>query len=148
MIVKEMSRHECTELLAAGRLGHLGCSKDGQPYVVPVHYAYASNSLYSFSVPGQKIDWMRENPKVCMQVQVRDENRGWRSVVVNGLFEELPDRVGSKIERDQAWSLLQTHANWWEPGSLKPINEALPGQPIFYRVRIESVSGRQSVDEQ
>lgn len=148
MIIREMSRQECLELLAAGRLGHLGCSKDGQPYVVPVHYAYANNSLYSFSVPGQKIDWMRQNSKVCMQVQLRDENRGWRSVVVSGLFEELPDRIGSKLERDQAWSLLQKHANWWEPGSLKPINEALPGQSVFYRVRIESMSGRQSVDEQ
>lgn len=147
MIIREMSRQECLELLAAGRLGHLGCSRDGQPYVVPVHYAFANNSLFSFSVPGQKVEWMRDNPKVCFQVQVRDENRGWRSVVVNGVFEELPDRIGSKIERDHAWSLLERHANWWEPGSLKPMNEALPGGAVFYRIRIESLTGRQSIDE-
>ena len=39
----------------------------------------------------------------------------------SGTFEELPNRMGWKHQREHAWSLLEQHANWWEPGSLKPI---------------------------
>ena len=147
MIIREMLRQECVELLATGRLGRLACCKDARPYVVPIHYAYADSSLYAFSVQGQKIDWMRENPNVCLQVDHRDGDRGWRSVVVSGRYEELPDRIGSKHAREHAWSLLEKHANWWEPGGLKPFDQGDGGQSIFFRIHIESLSGRQSVDE-
>ena len=38
--------------------------------------------------------------------------------------EELPDVIGHKRERERAWSLLSRHANWWEPGGLKPLAPA------------------------
>ena len=36
---------ECSKVLADNRLGHLACTKDGRPYVVPFSYAYADNHL-------------------------------------------------------------------------------------------------------
>lgn len=149
MIVKELNRDECSDVLSAARLARLACSRDGQPYVVPIHYAYADGYLYSFSMPGRKIDWMRENPMICVQVDDLGSSRNWRSVVVYGLYEELPDRIGSKRERDHAWSLLERHANWWEPGGLKPVPQpmATASTHLFYRIRITSMSGRQGIDE-
>jgi nitroimidazol reductase NimA-like FMN-containing flavoprotein (pyridoxamine 5'-phosphate oxidase superfamily) len=148
MIVKEMNRQECLALLSSCRLGRLACSKDSRPYVVPIHFAFADNHLYSFSMPGQKIDWMRSNPNVCIQVDEFTEHREWKSVVVNGVYEELPDRIGSKGEREHAWSLLQTHADWWEPGGLKPIPQpvASAATHLFYRIRIETVTGRRAIE--
>ncbi|RUM96286.1 pyridoxamine 5'-phosphate oxidase family protein [Pseudaminobacter arsenicus] len=150
MIVKEMSRQDCISVLAASRVAHLAaCSKEGQPYVVPIHYAFADEHLYSFSMPGQKIDWMRENPLVCAQIGELRSSRDWRSVVVYGHYEELPDRIGWKRERDHAWSLLEKHANWWEPGGLKPVPQpvATASTHLFYRIRITSVTGRQAIEE-
>jgi nitroimidazol reductase NimA-like FMN-containing flavoprotein (pyridoxamine 5'-phosphate oxidase superfamily) len=149
MIVKELNRDECAAVLSASRLARLACSRDGQPYVVPIHYAFADDYLYSFSMPGRKIDWMRENPIVCVQIDDLGSSRNWRSVVVYGLYEELPDRIGSKRERDHAWSLLEKHANWWEPGGLKPVPQpmATASTHLFYRIRITSMSGRQGIDE-
>jgi nitroimidazol reductase NimA-like FMN-containing flavoprotein (pyridoxamine 5'-phosphate oxidase superfamily) len=149
MIVKELDRDECAAVLSASRLARLACSRDGQPYVVPIHYAYADDYLYSFSMPGRKIDWMRENPMVCVQIDDLGSSRNWRSVVVYGLYEELPDRIGSKRERDHAWSLLEKHANWWEPGGLKPVPQpmATASTHLFYRIRITSMSGRQGIEE-
>lgn len=146
MIVKEMSRQECSALLASGRFGRLACALEGQPYVVPIHFALDGNHLYSFSMLGQKIDWMRANPKVCLQVDEFSDGRQWRSVVVQGLYEELPDRVGWKRERDRAWSLLSQHANWWEPGGLKPVPQptANSSNHLFYRISIEAMTGRQA----
>lgn len=147
MIITEMTRSECLELLAAQRLGHLACCRDGQPYVVPVTFALDGNYLYSFSLTGQKIEWMRANPLVSLQTDVLGEHGTWRSVVVNGRFEELPDRIGWKHARDHAWSLLSQHANWWEPGGLKPADEG-PTQHVFYRIMIETMTGRRCVAAQ
>jgi len=60
----------------------------------------------------------------------------------------LPDRIGFKRERDRAWSLLSQHANWWEPGALKPVLPALSESSphVFFRIRIERLSGREAVD--
>lgn len=146
MIITEMSRVECMALLSAQRIGRLGCSRNGQPYVVPITFALEGNHLYSFSLTGQKIDWMRANPLVCVQADEFGQHGEWRSVVVNGTFEELPDRIGWKHARDHAWSLLSTHANWWEPGGLKPAPEG-PTPHLFYRVIIETMTGRRAVAE-
>lgn len=144
MIVQEMMREDNIAVLSSQGLGRLACARDNRPYLVPFHYAFSDNHLYSFSMQGQKIDWMRENAQVCVQVDEIIANREWRSVIVYGLFEELPDTPQWQRDRDHAWSLLQQHANWWEPGSLKPSSPstAVGSAPVFYRIRIESMTGR------
>ena len=56
--------------------------------------------------------------------------------------QQLPT---SDHDRQFAWSLLQKHANWWEPGALKPGEaQAGTGSHLFYQIRIETISGRQA----
>ncbi|TGV54549.1 pyridoxamine 5'-phosphate oxidase family protein, partial [Mesorhizobium sp. M2D.F.Ca.ET.160.01.1.1] len=76
MQIRTLSALECTKILTANRFGHLACAKDGQPYVVPFYFAHADNHLYAFSMPGKKIDWMRSNPLVSVQVEERGTGRG------------------------------------------------------------------------
>lgn len=144
MIVQEMTREENVAVVSAHRLGRLACVRDNQPYLVPFHYAFSDNHLYSFSMQGQKIDWMRKNARVCVQVDEAGANREWRSVIVFGLFEELPETPQWQRDREHAWSLLQQHANWWEPASLKPSapSTAVGSPSVFYRIKIESMTGR------
>lgn len=141
MIITTMDRAQCMALLGAERLGRLACVKDGRPYVVPITYAADGDYLYGFSLLGQKVEWMRANGQVCLQVDRFDGEREWRSVVVHGSYEELPDRVGWKVQRDRAWSLLSRHADWWLPGGVKPV-PAPPGRRLFYRIVVEEVTGR------
>lgn len=146
MLVRALSALECTKILTANRVGRLACAKDGQPYVVPFYYAHSDAHLYGFSMPGKKIEWMRANPLVSVQVDEHGQGRGWRSVVVDGRYEELPDRIGHKLQRDHAWSVLSKHADWWEPGSLKPVVPltADSAPHVFFRILIEEVSGREA----
>ena len=159
MNVKEMTRLDCIALLKAQRLGHLGCVREHRPYVVPIHFAFGDDSIFSFSLPGRKVEWMQANPHVCLQVDDVGGMNGWRSVVVDGLFEELPkgpdldgsivgvERMTAAVDSDRkfAWSLLARHANWWEPGALKPGEAAtVSGSHLFYQIRIEAISGRQA----
>jgi len=146
MHIHTLSDAECVRLLSDNRLAHLACAKDGRPYVVPIYFAYADNHLYAFSLPGRKIDFMRTNPEVSLIVEEPGNGREWKSVVVEGQFEELPDRIGHKRERDYARSLLRKHANWWEPGALKPVATPLYNysEPIFFRVLVKRLSGREA----
>lgn len=148
MQIRTLSVLECTKILTANRFGHLACAKDRQPYTVPFYYAHADNHLYGFSMQGKKISWMRINPLVAVQVGEYGTGRGWKSVIVNGRYEELPNRAEHEIQRGHAWSVLSKHADWWEPGALKPIvsSDAEQLAHVFFRIFIAEVSGREAFD--
>jgi nitroimidazol reductase NimA-like FMN-containing flavoprotein (pyridoxamine 5'-phosphate oxidase superfamily) len=146
VVVTDLDHKGCMSFLGVSNHGRLACARNGQPYVVPITFALHEEHIYGFSLEGQKIDWMRANPKVCLQSDHFDNQGGWTSVIVQGSFEELPDRIGFKIERERAWSLLATHNRWWLPAGMKPV-PAPPTDPLFYRIAINEVSGRRAVPE-
>ncbi|KXF75648.1 flavin-nucleotide-binding protein [Paramesorhizobium deserti] len=148
MWIRTLSDPDCTRVLASNHLGRLACVNDGRPYIVPIYYAYSNNCLYAFSMPGKKIDAMRENPLVSVLVEQQDGGREWKSVLASGRYEELPDRVGYKVERDHAWSLLSRHAFWWEPGALKPVTPPVSDHSphVFFCIHIEQISGREACE--
>jgi uncharacterized protein len=150
MWLRTLTASECFDVLASHRLAYLACAKDGRPYLVPIHYAYSEKALYAFSLPGKKIECMRANPFVSALVEVQGPGRGWTSVIADGQYEELPERIGYKRQRDYAWSLLSKQANWWEPGALKPGNppSANDAKHVFFRVVISEVSGREAKSQE
>jgi uncharacterized protein len=52
MRIVEISPDECKELLTRVSIGRLACSRENQPYVVPVCFAYEPDYLYAFSTLG------------------------------------------------------------------------------------------------
>ena len=90
-LIQEMTRQESLDLLTRTHFFKLACAQGNQPYVVPCYFAYNNNSLYSFSTVGQKIDWMRANPLVCVEADEVVSPEEWVSVIVFGRYEELPD---------------------------------------------------------
>jgi hypothetical protein len=145
-VIHELSREASLELLTRAHFGRLACSRDGQPYVVPTYFAYNENCLYSFSTVGQKIEWMRANPLVCVEVEEVKNSRQWASVVVLGRFEELPDGEEWRGARELAHELLQRKALWWEPGYAKTIlhGEPRPLKPVFYRIHVVTITGHRA----
>ena len=75
-------------MLARSNVAHLACSHENQPYIVPVHVDLDHEFLYGFATQGQKIDWMRHNPLVCLEMDEFSPGQ-WASVVVFGRYEEL-----------------------------------------------------------
>jgi nitroimidazol reductase NimA-like FMN-containing flavoprotein (pyridoxamine 5'-phosphate oxidase superfamily) len=47
--IVKMSSEDNKKLLERLRYGHLVCTRDMQPYVVPFHYAYQDPHVYIFS---------------------------------------------------------------------------------------------------
>ncbi|MBY5814565.1 pyridoxamine 5'-phosphate oxidase family protein [Rhizobium leguminosarum] len=147
--LRELTQGECYEVLEHARFGHLACCRNGQPYVVAVYFAFSGNMAYSFTMPGKKLSWMRENEKVCLQVEQQSNTGGWTSVVVDGVFEEFPDNDLWRSERIRAWSLLQAQPDWWEVGSLKPSDQPTLFEPphVFFGILVHTVSGRRASRE-
>jgi len=103
------SRVEMEQLLREEVLGYLGLAGD-QPYVVPLNYSYADGKLlFHSALTGQKLDAIRENPRVCFTVgrqtgEVRDHAGGppchldSDSVVCYGrarLLEDVAERAAA-----------------------------------------------------
>ena len=124
MVIREMSRQECLRVLAGGRLARLGCAHENQPYVVPVYLAYddASGCLFGFTTPGQKIEWMRANPLVCVEVDEIAGHDQWVSVIAFGRYEELPETSGSDGVRLRAPERPQPVGEWMPAWSAESRN--------------------------
>ena len=172
---------ECIRVLAGTRLARLGCARENQPYVVPVYLTYDVLSggepcLYGFTTPGQKIEWMRANPLVCVEVDEVTAHDHWVSVIAFGRYEELvepsgnnheglrahkvvqfgrytgPDASRSDDPRAVAHQVLHTQAMWWEPACTVGAARAHrdPGEafvPLYYRVRVDRVTGHRATPD-
>jgi nitroimidazol reductase NimA-like FMN-containing flavoprotein (pyridoxamine 5'-phosphate oxidase superfamily) len=135
--MEELSRAEIDEMLANELVGRIGCHVDGLTYVVPVIYAYHDESLYVFSVEGQKTRMMRQNPSVCFEVDRYDRPGEWQSVIVQGWFEELS---GSKV----AWALalLASRFARLRAGASERRRREPGRDTVAFRIRIGEVTGR------
>ena len=142
MMINEMSEKECRTVLTRSSIGRLGCALENQPYVVPIYFAYESECVYVLSTFGQKVEWMRANPKVCIQVDEIANECQWVSVIANGIYKELPEPQYS-TERAHARSLLQKQHRWWLNALAErqtKSNDVLI-EPLFFHIHIVSMTG-------
>ena len=145
MLIREMSRKECEELLARLAFGRLACSRDNYPYVVPIYFASEFGRLYSFSTMGQKIEWMRLNPHVCVEADEILSHTEWASVIVQGRYEEFPDTPEYAGLRKEAQSKLERiRSLWWQIGFATAQTRGRFDRDItvFYCIHIEEIGGR------
>jgi nitroimidazol reductase NimA-like FMN-containing flavoprotein (pyridoxamine 5'-phosphate oxidase superfamily) len=141
-----MLHGEMVALLLRVRFGHLGCSRDDHPYVVPMHYAYDSKDLYFFTTKGTKTDIMAANSEVCFQVEEITNPRRWRSVMVVGQAkivtkpEEMVTALQLIFERNPTLTpaLNKTKIGTWTRSN--HIN--------VYRVHPTAIHGRKSIGEE
>ena len=99
MRVHELTVAQCKELLGRASLGRLACARDDQPYIVPIFFSFDAREtcLYGFSTAGRKIEWMRGNPKVCVEVEEIADKSHWTTVLVTGRYEEIRDQKNDSV---------------------------------------------------
>jgi nitroimidazol reductase NimA-like FMN-containing flavoprotein (pyridoxamine 5'-phosphate oxidase superfamily) len=146
MLIHELTPAECQEVLARTTLGRLACARDDQPYIVPVfvYFDPAEHCLYSFSTAGQKIDWMRRNPQVCVEVDDISDQFHWTTVLIFGRYEEISTLGDQAAVRRRAEALFERHTEWWLPGAGKFTRGEEHGEPVVYRIGIDRMSGRRA----
>ena len=149
MLIQELTRQASLDLLARTHLGRLACAQGARPYVVPVYFAYHNGYLYSFSTVGQKIEWMRANPLVCVEADEVVSPEQWVSVIVFGRYEELANTPAWQGARALAHAVLKRNAVWWEPAYVKTILHGTqrPLVPVFYRIHGLQITGHRATPE-
>jgi nitroimidazol reductase NimA-like FMN-containing flavoprotein (pyridoxamine 5'-phosphate oxidase superfamily) len=145
MLIHELTPTECAEILQRTNLGRLACAKDGQPYVVPVHFSFdlERSCVYGFSTVGQKVMWMRENPRVCLEVDEVADKDHWQTVIVFGRYEEILDSPEEPEARLRAVTLFQQRPEWWLPAAAK-VDSLERHAVVVYRIQIHRVTGRRA----
>ena len=143
----ELSAAQVEHLLESQVVGRIGCHAEGRTYVVPVTYAYQGGMIWGHTGEGLKVQMMRKNPRVCFEVDQMDDMANWRSVIVQGRFEELKGEAAGKamgivIERLMP---LITSASSTPSHGLGPEGhraDTAGMTPVAYRIVIDEKTGR------
>lgn len=141
-----LSSSQIEEVLKNQLVGRIGCSLNDEAYIIPISYAYDGNYIYCHTTEGKKTAIMRKNPKVCFQVDEMRDMANWKSVIVQGEFEELK----SKEERTTG---MRTLLNRYLPvisSVTTHIGEHWPFHPddvtningIVFRIAVQEKTGR------
>ena len=88
-MIDNLSDDQIDHILSAQVVGRLGCHAEGKTYVIPIAYVFDGSYVYAHSRMGTKVAMMRKNRRVCFQVDVIHNMANWRSVMIDGEYEEL-----------------------------------------------------------
>jgi nitroimidazol reductase NimA-like FMN-containing flavoprotein (pyridoxamine 5'-phosphate oxidase superfamily) len=138
-------------LLEHQYFGRLGCHSNDFTYIVPISYAYDGSAIYCHCDPGKKVEVMRENPKVCFEVDTLENLANWQSVIAWGDYEEISDPAlrekALQILFDRKLPTVVSNTiklceDWpFHPGDLNEV----PG--IVFRIKLTKKTGRYEIPE-
>ena len=137
-MIKNLNENEAREFLHEQKFGHLGCVlESGEPYVIPVNYLFKDDGIYVHVLPGQKLDAMRANGKVCLQVEKIEKSCRWQGAITFGEFQEIK-KNNEKIEILKEFSARFEH--------LTPVEAMLEeqwnlGGLVVFRINIKHITG-------
>jgi hypothetical protein len=134
-MINQLGERESRALLKEEVTGRLGCSDHGKPYIVPVHYLFDNDCVYVHSLPGHKIDVLRDNPNACLQVDKIKDDFHWRSVLAFGFYEEIKDLN----ERQRILSDMFKRLSYTTPVTSQAERQA--PETIVFRIRVTDITG-------
>lgn len=141
--MQPLTRDQAFELLQSQPVAHLGIVIDNAPYVMPMSYVVDGDHILFRTMAGMKLDAIKGNPRVCVEVSSFDEATGdWVSVIVRGSARLVDD---SSTRQDTIARLYSKyHKVMGSPlsggGGLAP-----PGGSVYViEVHIEDISGMSS----
>ncbi len=138
-VIRILPEDAIEELLRTAIVGRIACcdhgqDSDGRPYLVPLAYGYDGEAVYAHSGPGRKLDFMRAQPLVTFEVDEATAPDRWRSVIAEGMFEEVTEENA----RDAALRIIYP-----EPSPLPELGAFT----VVYRIRLTARSGRYETSE-
>ena len=143
----QLTKDQIEHVLRTQMAGRIGCYAENEIYVVPVTYVYDKGYIYAHSKEGRKVQMMRKNPNVCIQIDAMENMTNWRSVIIWGQYEELASekeqKAGMKIMIDRLIPFLTSE-------TVRPSNR--PSHPpqfvekglkaVVYRIKVTKATGR------
>lgn len=133
-------------------LGHLSYIYQDRPFVVPITYFFAplKNIIICYSAEGHKMNAMRKNKQVAMNVVDVDTLTNWKSVTIHGTFEQLFASEAKSYLHDFSLGIKSLvvekelkELSFISEFSSKMINE---NAPMIFIIKIEEITGKMRKD--
>ena len=139
VMLGELTASSIEEVLHDNVVGRIGCHAFGHTYIVPITYVYHQGAVYGHGRLGMKFHMMRENPRLCFEVDTMDNFANWQSVIAWGVYEELH---GEGADRALALLTAGVEAKLEGPPgeTVHPRNGM--DTSIVYRIVLEEKTGR------
>jgi len=138
------------EILRQNEVGRLATAVDGEPYIVPMNFAYIRDKIYLHThKDGKKIKDIQKNPMVCFEVDSGEIVTGdnpcdyswrYRSAVAYG----KASIVESKNERLKALRLISEKYSFGKGKLITPELMEKFGHLWIIEIDIDKMTGKQS----
>ena len=151
-MISSLSEPEIAEVLEDNAWGHLGCNDGIDTYVYPLNYFFDGKSILCHSQDGTKVRIMRQNCRVCFQVDEVVDHKNWRSVMVLGEFQELADErerynaIKGFIDRRMHIKLTDTYLQSRKDDETEIAGLDKNSKTVIYRIVIDKKFGQYEAD--
>ncbi|WP_339656432.1 pyridoxamine 5'-phosphate oxidase family protein [uncultured Maribacter sp.] len=145
---RNLDEKECAALLEHNYIGRLAYISGGYPHIVPITYFYDSetNTITSYSSEGHKIQEMRKNTAVCLAVDEIASISNWKSVLVQGTFEELSRIDAKHMLHEFSEGVKKVIKNNYgeHPKYISEFSAKIDAEdaPIVFRMKIKELTGK------
>jgi nitroimidazol reductase NimA-like FMN-containing flavoprotein (pyridoxamine 5'-phosphate oxidase superfamily) len=144
-MIYKLTEQEIEDLLKDNLWGHLGCNDGFNTYVYPINYLYDGKDIISHSQTGSKIKAMRQNARVCLQVEEVKNDKNWKSVIVIGKYQEVNDEQewNNAMKAFEERRLYPKISDFLDSSSEQEAQTQLKDEGhIVFRIVIEEKKGR------
>jgi nitroimidazol reductase NimA-like FMN-containing flavoprotein (pyridoxamine 5'-phosphate oxidase superfamily) len=145
-MVGKLTDEEVVMLIRKSIVARLGCSDGERTYVVPITFGFFTSYFLCYSLEGMKVDMLRKNPNVCLEIDDIEDFYNWSSVVVFGTFEEIKDEAGiAEAKRHLSDITIRKKADETPlpPEATRPQEQPVSYKNIiYYKIHITEMTGR------
>jgi uncharacterized protein len=139
--MEDLTESRSRRILEQGDVARIGVISDGEPYVTPLSYVVDGDLVLFRSGPGRRLDAIRADPRVCLEVSTFDRDTGgWEGIVAFGDARILDEgdevRAAERMLREK-YRRITRSAVLYEPSQS-------PEEGYVVEVRIDDLSGRSS----
>ncbi len=141
-----MTLAEIENVLQSQSICRLACNDKKFPHLIPISYFYDGKYIYCQSQHGKKIELMQKNPNVTILVDIIGSMNNYKSVIVNGEYQELKGHEADdarKLLFEQIFSLMTTtRIHFFQHEEAGKIDDSERIKIIMFRIKIVNTSGR------
>ncbi|MEZ4773487.1 MAG: pyridoxamine 5'-phosphate oxidase family protein [Bacteroidia bacterium] len=146
-MVGKLSSTEIESILSRNYIGHLACTDGLTPYIVPITYYYDAprNSIIGYTTVGRKIETIRKNPKVCVEVSEITNLTNWTSIIAEGTYQELTGKdafEAVKLLMHDLAEIINAEGQQKVDFISDMARLAEDKEKVIYRVHLEEKNGR------
>ena len=147
-LIKNLSTDECLRVLANNHVGRLGYIYANWPFVTPITYYHDAEEkcIISYSADGHKLYAMGMHGKVALQVDEIVSLNSWKSVLVQGEYEQLSGSAAKRNLHRFADGVKDCIARKGDetPKFIKDFSSRLRdrGVPLVYKISISDIIGK------